>query len=62
MTPRSKSCTSPNDVRVASPRPVGAVTTEKLGRISCAKGSSEDSGTRGTMMRAVSRLLCASVP
>src|SRR5262245_58821284 len=53
---------SPNSVRVALPRPVGTVTSEKLGRMSCTKGRRENFGTRGTMIRAITRLVCASVP
>jgi hypothetical protein len=53
---------SPNAESVDFPSPVGTVTNETLGRISCTNGNSDDSGTRGTISRAMTRFPRASVP
>ena len=62
MTARSNNCISPNSVRVALPLPSGTVTMEKLGRMSCTNGNRENLGSRGTISRAITLLVCASVP
>jgi hypothetical protein len=49
---------SPKSVRVPPPGS-GTVTSEKLGRMSCSNGMSEYSGRRGTMRRAITRLVDA---
>ena len=61
MTARSKSCMSPNSVRVPPPGS-GTVTSDRLGRTSCTNGKSEYLGKRGTMRRAITRLVDASMP
>jgi len=53
---------SPNAVRVALPRPVGTVTSEKLGRTSWTNGSSENRGMRGMIARRITRFAWAAVP